>query len=66
MKAILEFSLPDDDYKHRLAVMADDLGCFIWDFEQYLRGQVKYGDPPDDIEKIYDRWFELKPELPQE
>ena len=46
-----------DDYKR--AAKADDLCSFIWDYQQYLRGQWKYAEKPDDIDKIYDKWFEM-------
>ena len=49
-----------DGYKR--AARADDAFSFIWEFEQYLRGQYKWGDPADDIEKIYEKWFEVKDE----
>ena len=47
-----------DDAKFRRIAACDDMAAFIWEFQQYLREQVRYGNPPDDIEKIYSRWFE--------
>jgi len=38
---------------------AEDMAFFLWDFQQYLRAQNKYGDPPDEIETIYEKWFEM-------
>ena len=43
---------------YKRVAKADDAFSFIWEFQQYLRSQYKWGDPPDDIEKIYDKWFE--------
>ena len=59
MKAKLIFNLPDDNKDHLQAVMSSDAFSFMWDFQQYLRGQWKYADTPDDIEKIYNKWFEM-------
>jgi len=56
MKAKLEFDLPEEDDMFQRAAKATDLCSFIWEFQQYLRGQMKYGDPPDNIEKIVERW----------
>jgi len=40
---------------------ADQLCSFIWDFQSYLRTQVRYRDSSnrDDIHKIYETWFEM-------
>ena len=59
MKAILKFNLPDDQKDLERAFNADKMAEFMWDFQQYLRAQVKYGDPPHDAEKIYSNWFEM-------
>ena len=59
MKAILEFNFPDDDEDYRRANAASDLCSFIFSFESYLRGQLKYADIPDDIDKISETWFDL-------
>ena len=59
MKAKLIFDLPDDKQEFNLANSALDLCSFIWDFQQYLRGQWKY-DGTDDIEKIYNKFSEIK------
>ena len=57
MRAILEFNLPDDQMEYDQANAAAKLCKFIWDFEQYLRGENKYNDLD---EKIIDHWFEMK------
>lgn len=45
-KAILEFDLnePDDREAHKRAVKSLDLVLALWDIDQYLRSQIKYGD----------------------
>ena len=35
-----------------------DMAMALWDFQQYLREQVRYRETPDDIHKIYEKWFE--------
>lgn len=63
MEAIIKFNLPEEEYDYKMAVHSAELAFFIHNFENYLRSNYKWGDPPDDIEKIYDTWFELKPKL---
>jgi len=60
MKAWLIFNLPEDQEAYERANNADDLCSFISDFESYLRGQWKWAEKPDDIDAIYDKWFEMK------
>jgi len=59
MKAILKYKLPKDRADFERASKADDLCSFIWDFGQYLRGQEKWAEEPDDIGKIRDKWVEM-------
>jgi len=59
MKAILKFKLPKEREEFYRASRSDDLAAFIIEFQGYLRSQVKHGDPPDDIEKIYEYWFDV-------
>lgn len=60
MKAILEFNLPEDQEDLDRANAALSLCSFIYDFDQYLRGQYKYAEKPDDIEKIREKWYDLQ------
>jgi len=48
----------EDEQELLRAAKSLDLCAFMWDFQRYLRSQARYGDPPDDIGKIYERWFE--------
>jgi len=59
MKAILEFNLPEDSEEYLRANTATDMASTLWDIASYLRSQRKYGDPPDDIEKIVDKFYEI-------
>ena len=45
MKAILEFSLPDDDGDHKIAVRAKDFYCSILEIRKIIRDHEKYGSP---------------------
>jgi len=56
MKAILKYKLPKDKADFERASRADDLCSFIWDFQQYLRGEWKYKETPDDIDTIYKKF----------
>ncbi len=44
---------------YKRVVHVDDMVNFLWDYQQYLRGQWKWGEPPDDIETIYEKWYEI-------
>ena len=59
MKAKLEFTLPEDSFDYRRMSKVDDICSFMWEFQQYLRTQVKYAEKPDDAEAIYKKWFEM-------
>lgn len=60
MKAILKFDLsdPEDRTDHYRCVRARDMASFIWDFQQYLREQVKYNEKDVNQREIYEKWFE--------
>ena len=59
MKARLTFKLPKDQEDYDRANAAMSLCSFIHDFDNYLRGQYKYAEEPDDIEKIREKWYEI-------
>lgn len=50
MKAILEFTLPDDDLQMKLATMSGDLYSAASEVEHMLRNHVKHGDIGHSIE----------------
>ena len=56
MKAILEFTLPDDSDAFKLAQRGSDYYSFLFDLDQKLRGWLKYGhefkSPGEVMEKI--------------
>lgn len=58
-EVVIKFTLPKEQEEYDRCNKALDLCSFIWDFQQYLREQVKYAEKPDDIDTIFEKWFEL-------
>ena len=54
----LVYKIVNSKEEYKRAAKADNLCSFIWDYQQYLRGQWRY-DGEDNIEKIYDTWFDM-------
>jgi hypothetical protein len=52
MKAILEFNLPEDQDEFNQAVQGGDWRHVVWDFDQYLRGEIKYAADGADPARI--------------
>lgn len=50
MKAIIEFSLPEEKYEHRQAVFAADAWMALKELDQELRNLLKYRS--DEAEKM--------------
>jgi hypothetical protein len=44
MRAILEFNLPEDQHEYNLVNKAVDMSVILHEFDQYLRGRLKYED----------------------
>lgn len=44
MKAVLEFTLPEESEEHRLALSAGAYYAIISELDSWLRGLEKYGD----------------------
>ena len=49
MKAILEFSLPDEAWEHQVALQAMAYYRALKEIDDYLRNRLKHGDPPPDV-----------------
>jgi hypothetical protein len=66
MKATLTFDLsdPEDKDRHRHAVNAGDVYAVLWEFDQYLREQVKYQteDTRDDTYAIREKFYSVMSE----
>ena len=58
-KAMKVIIIYDTEEEAKRALKSTDLCDFISTYQHYLRSQHKYADPPDDIEKIYEKWFEI-------
>lgn len=43
MIATIRFNLPEEESDHRLAVNAGRVASALWDYDQKLRGWLKYG-----------------------
>jgi hypothetical protein len=58
MKAILEYTLPDEQAEHYCAIKGQDMLNVLWELKSELRSMLKYGDLPDAqyeiVEKIQD------------
>tara|TARA_B110000879_G_scaffold208991_1_gene295706 strand:- start:661 stop:891 length:231 start_codon:yes stop_codon:yes gene_type:complete len=57
MKAILEFNLPNEKWEFKIANESSAMHSVLWDMDQWLRGQTKYG--PDDMSEDTYNAFEL-------
>lgn len=53
MRAHLVFDLPEDQPEFRTASQAGDMKSAVWEFDQWLRGKIKYEDK--DWQEIRDR-----------
>ena len=59
MKGILKFDLPEEQREFEAAVRVEKYQLALWNIREYLRDQAKYGEPPDDVDKIYERFYEI-------
>jgi len=65
MKAILEFSLPEDQTEYQMVNDASKIFSVIWDMKQWLRSQTKYAPDSmsDDTYKAFEECREKLNEL---
>lgn len=63
MKAILEFSLPEDRVEYEMHNQAEGMRSVLWELEQSLRRDLKYGHEYDTaneaLEAVRDTLHEL-------
>lgn len=52
MKAIIEFSLPEEKHEHEIALKAMDYQLALSDFDEYLRNKIKYEPLKDDHREL--------------
>ena len=58
MKITVEY---DDLFEALEGLLAYKVNLHVEEFRTYLRQQWKYAETPDDIDKIYGKFFELFP-----
>lgn len=54
MKAILEFTLPEEREEHQIAVDGGKYLYVLHAIDNDLRGRIKHGDYPETTKDIYD------------
>ena len=63
MKAIFEFSLPEDQHEYEIMSQSTRIHSFLWDFSQQLRSWQKYSndfqDAGDALDKIRTEFYRL-------
>ena len=53
MKATLTFNLPDDQHEYDFANNGSYYYSVIWDFDQFLRSEVRYNENITEAERDY-------------
>lgn len=63
MQVNLTFNLPEDEYDYKNAANATEMRLLLYDFAQFLRERMKYGEPEkngdQELMAIRDRFWEL-------
>lgn len=63
MRAVLEFALPEEEAEFRAATEAGRLQSACWEFGEWLRSQVKYGElsevESDVLERVRARLYAI-------
>ena len=54
MKAILKFNLPEENEEFQAAVNGLNYKSAIWDYDQWLRSEMKYSELPYQTYKAYE------------
>jgi hypothetical protein len=57
MKAILIFTLPEDNQEFELALKGSKMYSTLWDFDQWLRSEIKYKEK--ELEEVRDKLQEF-------
>ena len=63
MKAILEFSLPDDEQEHRYALAGRDALIALEQIDEWARGKIKHAEISEESETLL---RELRAMVPHE
>ena len=64
MKAIIKFNLPDDQQEYDRANAASRLCSVLWEYDQWLRSEIKYNESEDSeiidgYQKARDKLYEV-------
>jgi hypothetical protein len=59
MKAILEFTFPEDQDEHTDALNGANWKSVVWELDEWLRQQIKYSNR-EDLQEVRDKLFELR------
>lgn len=54
MRAILEFDLPEDNRDFEASVNGRNYQSAIWEFDQWLRSEMKYKELSEETYKAYE------------
>ena len=58
MKAILKFNLPEDNQEFELSTKASKMYCTLWELDQWLRSEIKYGGR-EELDEVRDKLREI-------
>jgi hypothetical protein len=61
MKAILQFSLPEEQYEYEAASNGSKYKLILYDLEQFLRNEIKYAEK-NELQPARDKLWELMKE----
>ena len=65
MKVTLHFNLPEEKSEYVLVNKSSDMYCILWNFDQWLRSEIKYGsdkftpDERDVLDKVRKKLYEI-------
>jgi len=54
----IKFTLPDDQHDLLCATQGETLSFILWDFDQWLREQIKYRDR-NELQEVRDKLYEI-------
>lgn len=57
-KATITFNLPEEQEEYTTTMNAGHFHSVLWDFDQWLRGEIKYKDRKEFME-VRDKLYEL-------
>lgn len=64
MKVTLHFNLPEEKSEYDLVNKASDMYSLLWNFDQWLRSEIKYGsanftsDERDVLDRVREKLYE--------